>query len=262
LFSGRCAAAIAISPSVASDARDCIGSTSIRTILNAVDLRRFCPHGEHVDLDAMAGLPRAAGRPLRVGLVATFAKWKGHEIFLRALARPELRDLDIRGYVVGGPIYETGNGQHSLEAMRAMARELGIEARVGFTGFVDDVPSAMRSLDIVVHASTAPEPFGLVIAEAMACGRPVIASLSGGAADLFTNGHDAVGLPPGDASELAGAILGLARDPIGRVRLGWAARVTAESRFNRARLGPQLSECYRELICESSISTAAISTAA
>ena len=60
-------------------------------------------------------------------------------------------------------------------------RRSGLESRVGFTGFVQDSATAMRALDIVVHASTDPEPFGLVIAEAMACGKPVVASRAGGA---------------------------------------------------------------------------------
>ena len=59
---------------------------------------------------------------------------------------------------------------------------------VGFTGHVADVPAALRSLDIVVHASTAPEPFGMVIAEGMASRRAVVAARGGGAAELFEDG--------------------------------------------------------------------------
>ena len=57
---------------------------------------------------------------------------------------------------------------------------LSVAVSVGFTGRIDDVPAALRALDIVVHASVEPEPFGLVIAEAMACGRPVVVSRAGG----------------------------------------------------------------------------------
>src|SRR5207247_439443 len=71
-------------------------------------------------------------------------------------------------------------------------REVSNTDRVGFTGFLDDPASAMRALDIVVHASTQPEPFGLVIAEGMACGRAVIASRSGGSVEFIESGTNAL----------------------------------------------------------------------
>jgi len=78
-----------------------------------------------------------------------------------------------------------------------------IENRVGFVPFQDNPADVYRALDIVVHASTKPEPFGRTIVEAMACGKPVIAAQTGGAAELFTHDHDAVGVPPGDPAALA-----------------------------------------------------------
>ena len=127
-----------------------------------------------------------------------------------------------------------------------MAREFGVEGRVGFTGFVPDAAAAMRALDVVVHASTEPEPFGLVIAEAMACGRAVVASRAGGAAEIFTEGADALGHGPGDAPALAACIARLAESPELRLALGRAARETAVRRFDRARLAAELVPVYRE----------------
>ncbi len=86
---------------------------------------------------------------------------------------------------------------------------------------------------------------GRTIAEAMACGRAVIVSNAGGAAELFTHNHDAVGVPPGDADALAAAIRELADDPARRDRLDAAARRTAVERFARERLGPQVLDAYR-----------------
>ena len=81
-------------------------------IYNAIDLQRFSPAGERMDLDAKAGLPPAAPGTVRVGLIATFAHWKGHKVFLEALARlPE--DVPVRGYIIGGPIYQTDGSQWS-----------------------------------------------------------------------------------------------------------------------------------------------------
>ena len=106
------------------------------------------------------------------------AQWKGHEIFLRALAMLP-RDLLVRGYVIGGSLYSTRGSQADIAQLRRVADTLSLNGNVGFTGFVNDPAAAIRALDIVVHASTSPEPFGRVIAEAMACGKPVIMSGSG-----------------------------------------------------------------------------------
>src|SRR4029079_5315605 len=103
-------------------------------IYNAVDLDACSPQGDRLDLDRLAQMPQAPDGTIRVGLVATFARWKGHETFLRALQR--LAASGVRGYVIGGPLYDTAGSQHTLDELRAMAASLGLHDRVGFTGFV------------------------------------------------------------------------------------------------------------------------------
>ena len=108
----------------------------------------------------------------------------------------------------------------------------------------------MRALDVVVHASTQPEPFGLVIAEAMACGRAVIASAAGGAGEIVTPGHDALAVAPGDVDGLADAVRRLVQDPVLRESLSRAARESAVVRFDRARLAAEVAPLYRSLLAE------------
>jgi glycosyltransferase involved in cell wall biosynthesis len=108
-------------------------------------------------------------------------------------------------------------------------------------------------LDIVVHASTLPEPFGLTVVEAMACGKAVVVSSAGGAAELFTEGFDGIGVSPGNASGIADAVSRLVVDPAYRQRLGIAARATAETQFDDAHYGPQLMAVYRGLMRRSEI---------
>ncbi|MGH7836669.1 MAG: glycosyltransferase family 4 protein [Candidatus Binataceae bacterium] len=242
----RVAAIVANSRSVAADARSVVGpDVPIQTVYNGVDLARFSPDGAVADLDALANLPPARGAVVRVGLVATAARWKGHERFLQALAR--LAELPVRGYVIGGPIYQTAGSQFTPAELRAMAKTLGLAGRVGFTGYVREVAPVLRALDVVVHASVAPEPFGLVIAEALACGRALITSALGGAAELVTPEQDALTYRADDAQALAAAIVRLVRDPDLRATLGRAGRLTAEKSFGRERMGAELSTIYRGL---------------
>jgi glycosyltransferase involved in cell wall biosynthesis len=246
-YAGRCAAVVAVSDSVAQDTRAALGcQPHIFTVFNAIDLARFAPAGSLLDLDRLAGMPPLAEGGVRVGMVATMARWKGHETFLRALAALPSA-TPVRGYVIGGPLYETADSQSTIADLRALATQLGLDGRVGFTGFVADVAPAMRTLDIVVHASTQPEPFGLVIAEAMACGRAVIASAAGGATELIDEGIDALAHRPGDAAGLSRLIEQLAGDRAMRQRLGQAAAQASARRFTQARLAADLLPIYRTL---------------
>jgi glycosyltransferase involved in cell wall biosynthesis len=244
---GRCRAAIGNSNSVAADVQKVCGpQLETLCIYNAIDLGRYSPVGEKIDLDSLAGLGTESAGVVRIGLVATLAHWKGHAVFLRALARLP-KDLPYRAYVIGGPIYQTENSQRTVWDLRELAAELGLGDRVGFTGYIADTAGAMRSLDILVHASTQPEPFGRVIAEGMACGRAVICSAAGGAAELISEGEDALSHPPGDDRALAARISQLVTDAELRARLGRAGRITAERRFERSRLATQLIPLYNRL---------------
>lgn len=247
---GRCAAAVANSSSVADDVRSSCGAQlKVFPIYNAVDLWRFSPEGPALDLDRLAGLAPPSHPVVKVGLVATMARWKGHEVFLHALKMLS-SDLPVRGYVIGGALYQTEGSQRGLDELRCMAKQLGLAGRVGFTGFVDDPAAAMRALDVVVHASTQPEPFGLVIAEAMACGRAVVVSQAGGAVELITPGEDALMHEPGCAGALAERISELVHDPALRAALGAKAAQSARRRFARERLAQELMPIYRLLLAK------------
>ena len=244
---GRPTTVVTNSASVAADAtRALANGTRVVTIRNGVDLDRFSTTGARANLDAMSGLPQASANTIRVGLVATLARWKGHATFLEAISRLPAH-LPVRAYIVGDAMYQTEGSQYSLDELRQMARRSGVAERVGFTGFVHTPEATFRALHIVVHASTEPEPFGLVIAEAMACGRPVIVSNAGGAAEIVTPGVDALVHTPGDACDLAAQITALAGNPELRARIGSAARATAERSFDRARLATELIPIYQSI---------------
>ena len=242
----RCSAVVAVSEHVAADIRSELGSSiEIRTIWNSVNFSRFSPEGPRSDLDALSGLSPAAPGTIRIGLVATFARWKGHLLFLNMLSR--LRPgRPFRGYIVGGPLYETDASQVSMKELRDEVHRLGLEGRVGLTGFTD-AATALRSLDVVVHASTLPEPFGLVIAEAMTVGRAVVISGGGGIAELVTPGVTGLVYPTGDVETLTRHVSGLVDDDEWRTRLGEAAHATALRQFRPDRMARSVLDLYSHL---------------
>jgi len=154
--------------------------------------------------------------------------------------------IPVRGYVIGGPIYQTSGSQYSEKELRVLAASRGVGDRVGFTGRVDDVPAALRALDVVVHASVEPEPFGLVVAEAMACGRPLVASGVGGAAEIAYG--VALFYAPGGDNELAERLSQLIENPGLRASMSAAGRRAAVACFDRTHIVESLAAVYESVV--------------
>ncbi len=245
-YASRCAAVVANSRSVAADITSVLGDAApVTCIYNAVDPVEFSPAGDVLDIDRAAGMPPADPGTIRVGLVATLGRWKGHATFVAAVSRARPQ-VPIRAYIIGGALYDTAGSQHGRAELEAMIAGSGLAGRIGLTGFVERPSTAMRALDVVVHASTQPEPFGLVIVEGMAAGRAVIVSAAGGAGELVTDGVDALTHAPGDVDGLARCIERLADDPVHRTRLGAAARQSALRQFDPDRFTRAFIGLYRE----------------
>ena len=123
-----------------------------------------------------------------------------------------------------------------------------LPGKVEFLGQVEDVPALFRSADLAVFPSRWEEAFGLVVAEAMACGTPVVASDAGGIPEVI--GRDSrVGLVfrNGDVEDLEREIRYLITDPEMRARMGQAARERAEREFSIGRMVEEYASLYEEL---------------
>lgn len=182
--------------------------------------------------------------PLRVGLVGRISPWKGQDVFLAAAARLAREFPDVEFVVAGAPLF--GEEAFELELHR-QARAAPLAGRVTFLGFQEDVWEVYRDLDIVVHASTLPEPYGNVVVEAMASRRPVVAAAAGGVLELVEDGRTGLLVPPGDVTALAAALAVLLRDPERRAALARAGREDVERRFSPERDAEAVAQVYREL---------------
>lgn len=246
--SRRVSRLIANSHSVADDVRTVLPRIRVDVLHCGIDLTRFSPAvGDVSRLDELAGMPPASEGTLRIGLVATYARWKGHEIFLEAAAAVHAHHPRVRFYLVGGPIYASTGSQYSREELQGLIHERGLDGVVGLVPFQTDPVWVYRSLDVFVHASQHPEPFGRTILEAMACGRTVIATQAGGAAEIFQPEISGLGVTPGSTTELAEALSRLIVNADLRRRLAQQATLRA-SKFSEAAMGARLMEIYQSVL--------------
>jgi len=166
-----------------------------------------------------------------VGMVGRIAQWKGQDVFLRAFAQAFGSGTEA-AVLVGAPMFGDAEQVYS-EELRTLTQELGIADRVTFVGFRDDIWAELAPMDVFVHASVTPEPFGQVIVEAMLAGVPVIASAGGGPTEIVTHDVDGLLYPPGDVDALAASMRRLRTDAPLRAQLAANARTRAE-RFSPA----------------------------
>jgi glycosyltransferase involved in cell wall biosynthesis len=167
--------------------------------------------------------PRSPRTRLRVGMVGRLAPWKGQHVFLEAFARA-FRPGDAEAVIIGEAMF--GEDGYA-EQLSALIERLKISEDVDRRGFREDIWNELSRLDILVHASVTPEPFGQVVLEGMAAGLPVITTTEGGPAEFVEHGITALQVPARDEVALAEALTLLATDRDLRIRLGAAAHAKA-----------------------------------
>jgi glycosyltransferase involved in cell wall biosynthesis len=181
--------------------------------------------------------------PITVGMIGRLAPWKGQDLFLRAFAEA-FPTGDTRCVLVGAALF--GEDDYERE-LRELTAGLGLDGRVEFRGFKDDPWRELARMDMLVHASIIPEPFGQVILEGMAARVPVVAADAGGPSELICHDVNGVLYPMGDQAALADAIRRLADDPGRRRRLTEGGRASVGAHHPDA-VAVRLEELYREVV--------------
>jgi glycosyltransferase involved in cell wall biosynthesis len=219
-----------------------IPSEQIKVIYPPVDLRRFHPGVDASRQRRELGLDDG---DVAFGILGTLLKWKGHDVFLKA-ARVVLEAVPAAKAVVIGDVPDGSIGYR--DELIDLARQLGIERRTVFTGFRKDIPELIQLLDVVVHASVEPEPFGRVIAEGMAMGKPVVASMLGGPLEILQDGETGFLVPSGDPEKLARRIIELLTTRPLALRLGKNAQAQAVARFSGAAHARLVEQVYENVL--------------
>ena len=177
-----------------------------------------------------------------VGHFSRLSPWKGQHILLEALAHCS---EDVTAILVGDALF---GEQDYAEQLRKQLTVLGLEKRVQFLGFRSDIVSLMAACDLVAHTSTAPEPFGRVIVEAMLCGRPVVAAQAGGVVELVEQGLTGWLVPPGDPLQLAAAITTCRTQPEHTATIAQRAQLQASQRFRLTAINQRIEQLLGQLI--------------
>ena len=213
-------------------------------IYNGVDLDAFQASPEEVATLRAELFPDAPNTAILVGVVTRITPEKGIHFLVRAMR--ELKgEKDVKLLIVGGPYF-----QKDVDYMGALKQEvtdLGIEDSVIFTGFLSDTRIVTSLLDIVLVPSIIPEACPRTIIEAMAVGKPVIATPLGGSKELVTVGTGIL-VPPEDASAVAEAIATLATDRERLAAMGTAARDRAVQLFSSEKNTALTETVYTELL--------------
>jgi len=185
-----------------------------------------------------------------IGLVGRISPWKGQHIFIQAAALVAKRFPKTRFLIIGSALF--GESQYE-EEVRLMPGQLGIADKVEFAGFRNNVEQAIAALDLLVHASTQGEPFGQVIIEGMAAGKPVIATDGGGVPEIVQDGETGILVPMGDAAAMAEAICQILCDPARADEMGARARERVTDCFTLERTARRVEVVYAGVLRQESI---------
>jgi glycosyltransferase involved in cell wall biosynthesis len=205
-----------------------------------VDTSVFTPRGPVA--------PRS-GRP-RLLVLGRLVERKGQEDAVRALAR--VPDAEL--VVVGGPPAAGLDADPEVLRLRAVAEQVGVADRVCFAGSVSraDVPAWVRSADVVLAVPWY-EPFGITPLEAMACGRPVVATAVGGLVDTVAEGVTGDLVPPRDPERLGEVLAALLADDERRAAYGAAGVRRARARYRWSRVVADTETVYRQAVARRSL---------
>jgi glycosyltransferase involved in cell wall biosynthesis len=179
----------------------------------------------------------------KIALLGRIVSWKGQHLFIEAAQKLAQRGIRAHFQIIGAPLF----GEADYEAqIRQQAAASG--AIIEFLGFRSDVPALLRALDILVHCSISPEPFGQVVVEGMAEGLPVIASDAGGVCEIIDQGVHGLRTPMGDAEALAHALEELLAHPEYASTLGQAAYMRVREKFTADQSACGVESFYREIL--------------
>ncbi|NWF93034.1 MAG: glycosyltransferase family 4 protein, partial [Syntrophaceae bacterium] len=212
-------------------------------IYNGIDPADFvAPEGARESILQEFRLP---DRPI-VGIVGRLAPWKRYDLFLQTAALLKKQGIDGTWVIVGSEVENRSGTNHTLY-LRNLTKQLKIEDRVIFTGLRHDIPSLVGSFDVFVSASD-DDPNPRTVLEAMAAGKPIVATNSGGVPEMLDNGRAGILVEKGNAHALAQGVLYLIQNPALAKELGQAALQRAKTVYSIQEHARKIEHLYEDIL--------------
>lgn len=221
-----------------------------QTLYSGLDLRRVTARESRDEVRRRLGIPSNA---VLSGTVANLFPRKGYEVMLRALQAILAVVPNVHYLIVG-----TGAARYE-KSLRLCAQSLGITGHVHFAGFQETVYSYLGALDLYVQPSLM-EGLGIAVIEAMAMGKPVVATATGGLPEVVLDGETGLLVPPGDSDALAGAVMQILQHPGWREDFGKVGRKRVEGLFTVDKMMDQLMLAYQAVLGRHSVNGQSIAT--
>lgn len=215
-----------------------VSASRVRTLYSGIDLSGAQSLTDGQAIRQRAGIP---GGAVLLGTVANLFPRKGYEVMLRALPAI-IRAVPMAHYMIVG-----SDENHYADRLKKLAQELQIADRVHIVGFQDPVHPFLASLDLYVHPALM-EGFGIAVVEAMAMGRAVVATTTGGLPEVVAGGETGLLVPPGDVESLAVTVIALLEDKVRREQMGRKGMARAQERFSLAASVMQMEQLYGDVL--------------
>ncbi len=215
---------------------------NIYVIHDAIDLDDF---NDRLNYDYLRTEFNIANGEKLFGIFGRIIKWKGIKEFVQAAALVIQSQPNTKAFIIGD--CSDGDNEYLTE-VKELIIHFDLEQDIIITGYRNDVPYFMGLMDVVVHASITPEPFGMVLIEGMAMGKPVIATKMGGPLDIVEHGCSGFLVAPGDVNEMAEAIRLLINDHELAVVMGQNGKDRVTKLFSKERYASQVEAVYLQIL--------------
>jgi len=223
-------AVVALSQGLKDIALKAAPTQEIDIISNGIEIDHFYP---------ATRVEKKQEEPLKLITVSRLLERKGIHHLLEAIAKPD--PLPVTLTIVGTGSYE--------DELRKICTELGLNDRVKFTGFIrrDELPGHYRQHDVFALPSQT-ESFGLVFAEAMSCGLPILGTFVGGIPELVRHETDGILVNPAQPGEIRESLEKMLNDPEKTIAMGIAARQRIEEKYSWRVIAEKYLECYQKVL--------------
>jgi glycosyltransferase involved in cell wall biosynthesis len=212
------------------------------TIHNGLDPASMCARRSAAQVRVELGL---SPEQRLIGVIGNIKPWKGQEVVVRAMGLLKDRYTDLTCVLVG----DTAQAERDyLRRIESIAADLGVSERILITGYRSDVADFVAALDIQVHASIAPEPFGRVLLEGMAFAKPLVASGGGAVPEIVADGETGLLFRPGVPEDLARCLQRLLDDSELAARMGREGYARLQTSFSITANVRQTEDLYCRLL--------------